>query len=79
MSYLNALNVFVLMAILSFSSTVYAEQQWEYLAKTYPLMGNDQGLTQLLNKLARERWVLVNCTEGDAQLTCIFKRSRKDS
>lgn len=51
---------------------------WRYLVKTYPLMGNDSALSQAMNKLGAEGWELVNCTEGDAEITCIFKRSGKE-
>ena len=50
---------------------------WRYLVKTYPLMGNDSALSQAMNKLGVEGWELVNCTEGDAEITCIFKRPEK--
>ena len=68
-----------LFLLLFFTTMASAGQHWEYLVKTYPLLGNDQALTQVLNKLGTQRWALVNCTEGDAQLTCIFKRSAADS
>ena len=51
---------------------------WHYLVKTYPLMGNDSALTQAMNKLGAKGWELVNCTEGDAEITCIFKRREKE-
>ena len=50
---------------------------WEYLVKTYPLLGNDGALTQTLNKLGEQQWELVNCAKGSAKLTCIFKRPAK--
>ena len=58
---------------------VHAEStNWRYLVKTYPLMGNDPALTQAMNKLGAEGWELVNCTEGEAEITCIFKRREKE-
>ena len=51
---------------------------WRYLVKTYPLMGNDAALSQAMNKLGAKGWELVNCTEGDAEITCIFKRPEKE-
>lgn len=71
--------VILFSVIVSFSNAVNARQHWEYLAKTYPLMGNDQALTQTLNQLGKQQWELVNCTEGDAQLTCLFKRIAQGS
>ena len=68
-----------LLAVLFLSAPAYSEQSWEYLVKTYPLVGNDQALTQMLNKLGKQQWELVNCTEGDAQLTCIYKRPTQGS
>ncbi len=59
---------------LAFSISAIAATSWEYLVNTYPLMGSDKALTQAMNKLGKQQWELVNCTEGDAQLTCIFKR-----
>ena len=66
--------IFYLIIMLFLSTAVNAGQNWEYLVKTYPLLGNDDALTTTLNKLGKQQWELVNCTEGDAQLTCIFKR-----
>ncbi|MDX2481444.1 MAG: hypothetical protein QNK24_14065 [Desulfuromusa sp.] len=66
--------IFYLITMLFLSTAVNAGQNWEYLAKTYPLLGNDAALTTTLNHLGEQQWELVNCTEGDAQLTCIFKR-----
>lgn len=63
--------------LLAFSIAGQAAINWEYLVKTYPLMGNDQQLTKAMNKLGKQQWELVNCTEGSAKLTCIFKRSIK--
>jgi len=57
-----------------FTSLVTFAAGWEYLVKTYPLMGNDQALSNQMNELGKSNWELVNCTEGDAQLTCVFKR-----
>jgi hypothetical protein len=75
----NAFRITFLTTLLFLSSAVNAEQYWEYLIKTYPLLGNDGALTTAMNKLGKEQWELVNCTEGDAQLTCIFKRQTKGS
>lgn len=59
---------------LIFSSACIAATTWEYVVKTYPLMGNDNVLTQQMNGLGKQGWELVNCTEGDAHITCVFKR-----
>mgnify|MGYP000356727228 CR=1 FL=1 len=75
----NSFRISYLIAILLLSTTANASQSWEYLVKTYPLLGNDGALTTTLNKLGKQQWELVNCTEGDAQLTCIFKRQAKDN
>jgi len=75
----NSFRISYLITMLFFSTAVNAGQNWEYLVKTYPLLGNDGALTTTLNKLGKQQWDLVNCTEGDAQLTCIFKRQTKDS
>ena len=64
----------ILFLSLPISTSVFAQNGWEYLVKTYPLMGDDQALSQALNVHGSNNWELVNCTEGDAQLTCIFKR-----
>ncbi len=64
----------ILFLSLSISAPAFAQTSWEYLVKTYPLMGDDQALSQALNAQGSNQWELVNCTEGDAQLTCIFKR-----
>ena len=68
------IRVSTLLAIVLFSTSAFSGHPWEYLVKTYPLLGNDQVLTQMFNKLGKQHWELVNCTEGDAQLTCIYKR-----
>ena len=73
----NSFRISYLIAILLLSSTASAEQSWEYLVKTYPLLGNDGALTQTLNKLGQQHWELVNCAKGNAKLTCIFKRPAK--
>ena len=73
----NSFRISYLIAILLLSSTANAEQPWEYLVKTYPLLGNDGALTQTLNKLGQQQWELVNCAKGSAKLTCIFKRPAK--
>lgn len=73
----NSSRISYLIAILLLSSTANAEQSWEYLVKTYPLLGNDGALTQTLNKLGQQHWELVNCAKGSAKLTCIFKRPEK--
>ena len=75
----NPFRISYLITMLFLSTAVNAGQNWEYLVKTYPLLGNDGALTTTLNKLGKQQWELVNCTEGDAQLTCIFKRQTKDS
>ena len=68
-----------LLLMSSFILPVHAEStSWYYLVKTYPLMGNDSALTQAMNKLGAKGWELVNCTEGDAEITCIFKRREKE-
>lgn len=72
---LRAAYLFILLFV---TTIVSADQSWEYLVKTYPLLGNDQALTQTLNKLGMQQWLLVNCAKGNAQLTCIFKRQLKD-
>ena len=59
------------------SVSANATTDWEYLVKTYPLLGNDGALTQTLNKLGKQQWELVNCAKGNAKLTCIFKRPAK--
>ncbi|BFM18702.1 hypothetical protein R50073_48850 (plasmid) [Maricurvus nonylphenolicus] len=68
----------VLMLLASFSSFAYSASSWSYLVKTYPLMGNDTALTSAMNDLGKKGWELVNCTEGSAEITCIFKRAAKD-
>ncbi len=65
--------------MLFLSTTVNVGQNWEYQVKTYHLLGNDGALTMTLSKLGEQQWELVNCTEVDAQLTCIFKHQTKDS
>lgn len=65
---------FSLMLTIVSTSICYAASSWEYLVKTYPLMGNDIAITQQMNQLGRQQWELVNCTEGDARITCVFKR-----
>ena len=63
----------------SFFLPAHAEAtSWRYLVKTYPLMGNDTALSQAMGKLGATGWELVNCTEGDAKITCIFKRPAKE-
>ena len=65
--------------ILAFSIAVYAAApKWEYLVKTYPLVGDDVWLTKELNKLGKENWELVSCPESNAKITCIFKRPIKE-
>ena len=66
-----------LATMLLLATEVSAQKNWEYLVKTYPLVGNDSALTQSLNELGKQQWELVNCTEGSAELTCIFKRAIK--
>jgi len=73
------LRTMTLASFLLFATAVSAQQSWEYLVKTYPLLGNDAALTQSLNQLGKQQWELVNCTEGDAELTCIFKRTVEGS
>ena len=69
---------FILPLILALSSVAYAvTPKWEYLVKTYPLVGDDKWLTKELNKPGKENWELVNCPESNAKITCIFKRSIK--
>jgi|GEM_PF-1457498 hypothetical protein len=72
----------IVTALLLLSSSImpaHAETaNWNYLVKTYPLMGNDSALSQAMNKLGAKGWELVNCTEGDAEITCIFKRPEKE-
>jgi len=63
--------------LLTLSVSANATTDWEYLVKTYPLLGNDGALTQTLNKLGKQQWELVNCAKGNAKLTCIFKRPAK--
>ncbi len=58
---------------LLFSLSVYANN-WNYLVKTFPLMGNDQALTQEMNKRGEQGWELASCSEVNAQLICIFKK-----
>ena len=70
---------FIVLLLLSlFSYSVNATTAWQYLVKTYPLMGNDSALSHAMTKLGAEGWELVNCTEGDAEITCIFKRREKE-
>lgn len=66
-----------LFTLLFVATIVSAGNNWEYLVKTYPLLGDDHALSQTFNKLGMQQWILVNCTEGEAQLTCIFKRQVK--
>ena len=73
----NSFRISYLVAILLLSTTANAGQTWEYLVKTYPLLGNDGALTQTLNKLGQQQWELVNCAKGNAKLTCVFKRPAK--
>ena len=73
----NSFRISYLIAILLLSTTANAGQTWEYLVKTYPLLGNDGALTQTLNKLGQQQWELVNCAKGSAKLTCVFKRPAK--
>ena len=65
---------FSLLLTISSTSICYAASAWEYLVKTFPLMGNDNAITQQMNQLGKQQWELVNCTEGDARITCVFKR-----
>jgi hypothetical protein len=68
-----------LLLLSSFFLPAHADStNWRYLVKTYPLMGNDSALSQAMNKLGAKGWELVNCTEGDAEITCIFKRPEKE-
>ena len=64
-----------LLITLCLSTTVYAGQNWEYLVKTYPLLGDDKALTHALNKQGERQWELVSCAKGSAKLTCVFKRA----
>ncbi|MEE8058260.1 MAG: hypothetical protein V3T17_10555 [Pseudomonadales bacterium] len=64
--------IIIVLALL-FSLSVHADN-WNYLVKTFPLMGNNQALTQAMNKLGAESWELASCSEVNAQLICIFKR-----
>ena len=73
----NSFRISYQIAILLLSSAANAGQSREYLAKTYPLLGNDGALTQTLNKLGKQEWELVNCAKDSAKLTCIFKRPAK--
>ena len=57
---------------------INAAEHWEYVVKTYSLVGDDKALTQRFNKLGEQQWELVNCTEGNAKITCIFKRLDND-
>mgnify|MGYP003385970814 CR=1 FL=1 len=69
----------ILLLLSSYILPAHAEStNWRYLVKTYPLMGNDSALTQAMNKLGAKGWELINCTEGDAEITCIFKRPEKE-
>ena len=70
----NAYRTAFVTLMLCASANAFAEKTWEYHVKTFPLLGDDQVLTQAFNRLGNLGWELVNCTEGDAQLTCIFKR-----
>jgi hypothetical protein len=67
-----------ILIMLILPTSVNAGQNWEYLVKTYPMLGNDSALTQTLNKLGQQQWELVNCAKGSAKLTCIFKRPLKE-
>ncbi len=66
--------IFSLLQTVASTSICFAASAWEYLVKTYPLMGNDSAITQQMNQLGKQQWELVNCTEGDARITCVFKR-----
>ena len=69
----------ILLLLSSYILPAHAEStNWRYLVKTYPLMGHDSALTQAMNKLGAKGWELINCTEGDAEITCIFKRPEKE-
>lgn len=61
-------------AIILLSSSLTFATTWEYKVQTYPLIGNDQLLADRMNELGRLQWELVNCTEGGAEITCVFKR-----
>ena len=74
MSSNNGFQTILLILILSSPAVAFAESNWEYSVKTFPLLGDDQALTRAFNQQGALGWELVNCTEGDAQLTCIFKR-----
>lgn len=69
----------VLPLVLVFSSAVYAAApKWEYLVKTYPLVGDDGWLTKELSKQGKLNWELVSCPESNAKIICIFKRPIKE-
>ncbi|MDF1645114.1 MAG: hypothetical protein P1U80_13135 [Pseudomonadales bacterium] len=74
----SSLRISYLLTMLLLSTSAIAGQNWEYLVKTYPMLGNDDALTQTLNKLGQQQWELVNCAKGSAKLTCVFKRPLKE-
>lgn len=74
MSTKNGFRTTLLILILCLPALAFAENRWEYSVKTFPILGDDQALTQAFNQQGLLGWELVNCTEGDAQLTCVFKR-----
>lgn len=66
--------VFSLAIILTCPLTYGAGTSWEYLVKTYSLVGNDELLSSKMSQLGKSNWELVNCAVSKATLTCIFKR-----
>lgn len=57
--------------------SVFASQ-WEYQVKSYLLVGDDQYLTEELNKLGSQGWQLVNCTSTHkgGKILCTFTRKK---
>ena len=48
-----------LFALLFVATIVSAGNNWEYLVKTYPLLGDDNALSQTFNKLGMQQWILL--------------------
>jgi len=70
----NVVKIFLVILFVSTSQISNASnQKWEYLVKSINLL-TDAVMTQQLSKLGEKNWELVNCSEAETQLICVFKR-----
>lgn len=68
-------NVFTLCFLLS--NTLSAnEGNWEYKAKTIPLL-QDDNISSSINAMAKDKWAFINCTQKTGgKILCFFRKPK---